>query len=141
MILIRTLVSFAICSCTSLSLSCLYNFIKYSYVSHTTATDPLSAPFFMIFVLSFKLQKAFRSCFIRFSYLLEGISMSSNRSSTQLRCVYNNVHILWIKGRLALGKKCPYLKFFWSVFSRFWAEYRPEKHQIRTLSKQCCFIF
>ena len=27
----------------------------------------------------------------------------------------------------ALREKCPNTEFFWSVFSRIWTEYRPEK--------------
>ena len=40
----------------------------------------------------------------------------------------------------ALSEKCPYLKIFWSIFSRIWTEYGeiirkygPEKLKIRTL--------
>ena len=43
-----------------------------------------------------------------------------------------------------LREKCPYSKFFWSVFSRIRTEYGPEKPRIRTLFKyghgKCCII-
>ena len=35
--------------------------------------------------------------------------------------------------RTTQRKKCPYSEFFWSVFSRIWIEYGPEKLRIRTL--------
>ena len=36
----------------------------------------------------------------------------------------------------SLREKCPYLEFFWSVFSRIRIEYGPEKLQKRTLFTQ-----
>ena len=43
--------------------------------------------------------------------------------------------------RVALREKCFYSEFFWSVFSRIWAEYGPEKFQIRTLFMQCSIYY
>ena len=43
--------------------------------------------------------------------------------------------------RVALREKCFYSEFFWSVFSRIWAEYGPEKFRIRTLFMQCSIYY
>ena len=37
--------------------------------------------------------------------------------------------------RLTLREKCPYLEFFWSVFSPNAEKYRPEKLRIQSLFK------
>ena len=38
-----------------------------------------------------------------------------------------------ITGIITMCKKCPYSRFFWSVFLRIWTEYGPEKFWIRIL--------
>ena len=38
--------------------------------------------------------------------------------------------------KISLGEKCPYLEFFWSVFSSIRTEYGPEKLRTRTLFTQ-----
>ena len=38
---------------------------------------------------------------------------------------------------VSLREKCPYLKFFWSIFSCIRTEYGPEKLEIRTLFTKC----
>ena len=37
---------------------------------------------------------------------------------------------------VSVSEKCPYLEFFWPVFSRIRTEYGPEKLQIRKLLTQ-----
>ena len=70
-------------------------------LSQATTTEPFSVPLMIMLGLSFKLNKASRSSFVRLLNLLEGISMSSNLSSKQLRYVsYDDVLVSWIKGRL-----------------------------------------
>ena len=44
--------------------------------------------------------------------------------------VYYKKH--WIM-KLTVREKCPYSKILWSVFSRIWTEYGPQKLRIRTL--------
>ena len=39
-----------------------------------------------------------------------------------------------------MGKKCPYLEFFWLVFSRDTGKYRPGNLRIRSLFTQCSLI-
>ena len=34
-----------------------------------------------------------------------------------------------------MREKCPYSEVFWSIFSRKWTEYGPEKLRIRTLGE------
>ena len=50
------------------------------------------------------------------------------------------VHAAYVKRNWkyydSLREKCPYSKFFWSVFSHIRTEYGPEKLQIRTLFTQ-----
>ena len=47
------------------------------------------------------------------------------------------LHILYFHVTLQFHEKCPYLKFFWSVFSPNAGKYGPEKLRIRTLFTQC----
>ena len=64
----------------------------------------LSAPLVILLGSSFKLYKASRSSFVRLSNLLERVSMSSNVSMSFFQaakiCLYDDVLVPWIKGRL-----------------------------------------
>ena len=51
---------------------------------------------------------------------------------------YVSVYICWDRKKAmeyTLHKKCPYLEFFWSIFSRIRTEYRPEKLQYGHFSR------
>ena len=68
---------------------------------------------------------------------------SSDQFISQLKKVRENIHFIvhlrhpefqyW---NPTLYEKCPYSEFFWSVFSRNWTEFRPEKLWIWKLFTQ-----
>ena len=73
-------------------------------LSQATTTEPLSAPFMIMLGSSFKLYKASRSSFVKLLNLLEGISVSSNLSSKQLRYVSMTTSLfLGLKEELGLN--------------------------------------
>ena len=47
----------------------------------------------------------------------------SNKDTKAVSIYFVPMDLLLILNRASLHEKCPYLEFFWSVFSHIWPEY------------------